>query len=589
MGKLKLLSRNLHDRRYQAVAILALCIIFHVASNPAYPLSESRDQVQVTSVATRVSLAGPWKMRNKDVQAYAAPDYDDSTWTAVDLPGNLMPTIDRSGGGNAGILWLRKTVFIDSAVPREDIGLILGRIAHADEVFFNGEKIGGLGDFPPAEHSMWNHPRHYQVPRSVIRFGGANVIAVRLSYNLSGEVQGTLGLTNMTEWEQSRVLSNFFLIILPYLFIAAGIPCFLAFLYFMVKGHNSRDSLFYCLQLCCMFLIILDGCNYWDMYGSLLTRYLVLGLAWGGITVLHQKFLHRLYHLKREKVERYFGFYFFMASAALALFFINENNLRTIGILFIAATLSLGLYNLTINLVMLVKKRRCPLYFTLFDIIFLIGCIHDGLLSFMRFARIDYGWIIPGYMIAHFGSLPLLFAITMSLVSSYYRVMGEMRILASSVKSFVAQNTMLKERLEQSCDARRSTAPAAIIDRADERIEQVLRYIRENFTEDISREGLAAMVDIHPDTLGRFFKIYANMRIGDYINELRINAATRKLLESDATIITIAFEAGFDSLRTFNRVFRKIMKMTPEEYRKNSKPRNQAPVTFSTKTAIEES
>ena len=103
---------------------------------------------------------------------------------------------------------------------------------------------------------------------------------------------------------------------------------------------------------------------------------------------------------------------------------------------------------------------------------------------------------------------------------------------------------------------------------AEEKIQKVVSYIHDNYTFDISREGLAATVDVHPDSLGKLFKSVTSKKLGDYINELRVKDAAKKLVETDDNVINIAFSVGFDSLRTFNRVFPKFMNMTPEKYRK---------------------
>ena len=47
--------------------------------------------------------------------------------------------------------------------------------------------------------------------------------------------------------------------------------------------------------------------------------------------------------------------------------------------------------------------------------------------------------------------------------------------------------------------------------------------------------------------------------------------AGRKLRESSANIIEIAFSVGFESLRTFNRIFPKFMGTTPEKYRRQNR------------------
>jgi AraC-like DNA-binding protein len=102
----------------------------------------------------------------------------------------------------------------------------------------------------------------------------------------------------------------------------------------------------------------------------------------------------------------------------------------------------------------------------------------------------------------------------------------------------------------------------------EEKIKQAAEYLRNNYLRDISREGLAASLDISPNHLGKFFKIYTGKKINEYISELRIREAAKRLKENkNENVINIAFSVGFESLSTFNRAFLKIMGVTPSEYK----------------------
>lgn len=102
----------------------------------------------------------------------------------------------------------------------------------------------------------------------------------------------------------------------------------------------------------------------------------------------------------------------------------------------------------------------------------------------------------------------------------------------------------------------------------NEKIQKAVEYIQQNYAYEISREGLASHIGLHHDNLGRYFKLYQGKKMSDYINELRIKEAARKLQETDDKIIDIAFSVGFGSLRTFNKSFREIMNISPAYYRK---------------------
>jgi AraC-like DNA-binding protein len=108
----------------------------------------------------------------------------------------------------------------------------------------------------------------------------------------------------------------------------------------------------------------------------------------------------------------------------------------------------------------------------------------------------------------------------------------------------------------------------AISSATKQKVAKAIEYIQKNYTSDISREGLAASLDINPDHLGKAFKVITGEKIGDFINRLRIEEAAKRLAEGKEKIIDIAYGVGFESLSTFNRSFAKIMEVSPQDYRK---------------------
>ncbi len=54
------------------------------------------------------------------------------------------------------------------------------------------------------------------------------------------------------------------------------------------------------------------------------------------------------------------------------------------------------------------------------------------------------------------------------------------------------------------------------------KLDVIADYLKENYREDISREGLASMIDLDPDYISRLFKIYTGMRIGEYVQTGRM-------------------------------------------------------------------
>ncbi|HZY38349.1 MAG TPA: ABC transporter permease [Mucilaginibacter sp.] len=83
---------------------------------------------------------------------------------------------------------------------------------------------------------------------------------------------------------------------------------------------------------------------------------------------------------------------------------------------------------------------------------------------------------------------------------------------------------------------------------------------------------LAVKLMIHPHDLSRIINIGLEKNFSDFINEFRVREVARKMQDPACdrlTLLGIAYESGFNSKRTFNRVFKEITGKTPVEYKNN--------------------
>ena len=78
---------------------------------------------------------------------------------------------------------------------------------------------------------------------------------------------------------------------------------------------------------------------------------------------------------------------------------------------------------------------------------------------------------------------------------------------------------------------------------------------------------MAKDLGISKFTLSRVFSGTFHRNFNQYLNEQRLNYVCVHLECTDKSITDIWLDAGFDSQRTFNRVFRERYRMTPREYR----------------------
>ena len=95
-----------------------------------------------------------------------------------------------------GFAWYRAFVRVPEAWKGRDLALDLGRIDDCDEAFVNGTKVGATGSMPPNPEPGYQAKRSYRVPAGAVRFGGWNLVAVRVFDNGSrgGMAEGPLAL-----------------------------------------------------------------------------------------------------------------------------------------------------------------------------------------------------------------------------------------------------------------------------------------------------------------------------------------------------------------------------------------------------------
>jgi len=94
----------------------------------------------------------------------------------------------------------------------------------------------------------------------------------------------------------------------------------------------------------------------------------------------------------------------------------------------------------------------------------------------------------------------------------------------------------------------------------------LLFYINENYKRDISLDVLSREFGFTKSYISRYFKDCFGIGITRYINILRLKNAVVLLEEEKNNITYCALESGFNSLRTFYRVFSEEFGCTPKEY-----------------------
>lgn len=103
-------------------------------------------------------------------------------------------------------------------------------------------------------------------------------------------------------------------------------------------------------------------------------------------------------------------------------------------------------------------------------------------------------------------------------------------------------------------------------------ISNAINYIHSNFNSIKSLEEIAKKLHISVSYLSSLFKNAIGTPIKQYIINTRINYACKALISTDKSAIRISEDCGFSSPTHFNNTFKKHLKVTPKQYRKNNKP-----------------
>lgn len=99
------------------------------------------------------------------------------------------------------------------------------------------------------------------------------------------------------------------------------------------------------------------------------------------------------------------------------------------------------------------------------------------------------------------------------------------------------------------------------------RIRLVQEYLMKNLQNSIVLRELAELTNMQEASLCRLFKKETGQTITNYLNCLRIELATKMLMNPNLKVEEIAFECGYNTISFFNRQFKKHTGMAPLGYR----------------------
>ncbi|WP_269539417.1 GH1 family beta-glucosidase [Cerasicoccus fimbriatus] len=107
-------------------------------------------------------------------------------------------------------------------------------------------------------------------------------------------------------------------------------------------------------------------------------------------------------------------------------------------------------------------------------------------------------------------------------------------------------------------------------------VKEAQRYIENNISEPFNVKTIAAHLNCHPDSLSRRFKQYTGTSLSTHIRRVRLECARNMLRDPNMLIGVVSDYCGFSDRIHFTKVFRKEMGMTPGQFQRQFRAREDA-------------
>ncbi len=102
-------------------------------------------------------------------------------------------------------------------------------------------------------------------------------------------------------------------------------------------------------------------------------------------------------------------------------------------------------------------------------------------------------------------------------------------------------------------------------------IDELMKYMRSNFSYKLTLEFLAEHVHLSREYLSRYFKQYTGKNISEFLLEIRMSRAKEMLRTSSYSVADIGIYCGYSSVNNFRKAFKSFVGIPPSTYRNDHK------------------
>ncbi|MDD3334351.1 MAG: AraC family transcriptional regulator [Eubacteriales bacterium] len=111
-------------------------------------------------------------------------------------------------------------------------------------------------------------------------------------------------------------------------------------------------------------------------------------------------------------------------------------------------------------------------------------------------------------------------------------------------------------------------------------VSDALSIMRRDYAEPLTVAGIAAQLHVQPTYLHRLFREHTAYTMGEHLQRIRVQQAQRLLLHTKDALPEVAAAVGISSPQHFAQLFKRIVGISPAEYRRQGKDDALPPLEF---------
>lgn len=156
------------------------------------------------------------------------------------IDNSQLPEISRLYPNRNGDIWLKTQFYIPDDLENKDLGLFLGNVKIASELFLNNTPIGKVGFFEPQPFTIGEKCTTYDLPSTLLNYGSENELIIHIYVNGEGSLGAHPYISTVEKINYEKVSFDFFNSKVQFIFFVVLI--IIGFIYIFIYFLKPTDK-----------------------------------------------------------------------------------------------------------------------------------------------------------------------------------------------------------------------------------------------------------------------------------------------------------------------------------------------------------